>query len=344
MEPLRLNETDLVIAMVSGQIAHPVAQGNPYRIGYDGASRVLPGTGGIAVNQRIGDRCVGLSGDHVEPGVALHNNGREVIGPRNGPNNALLTYACVGNRATVISGPCPGQRGLVTGKHGGVNHVLVDYPTRVLERLCIGDRIQIRSAGLGLRLLDFPSISVMNASPELLRRWQIRPLSGRLMVRVTHRIPAQLMGSGLGKNSALRGDYDIQIADPELRRQFRLGRLRYGDFVAIVGSATGHGPSVRSAQTTVGVVVHGDSTVSGHGPGVAPLLSAPSSLLNLVHDPNANLAAVFDVRRPAAPRDYVPLPWKDRPQRAQLSSNGSPRNYSLPARWSAVTGLRQSAK
>ena len=327
-EPL-INERDLVVAMVSGQIAHPVAQANPYRIGYDGAARVLPGTGGIAVNQRIGDRCVGISGDHVEPGVALHNNGREVIGPRNGPNNALLTYACVGNRATVISGPCTGQRGLVTGKHGGVNHVLVDFPTRVLERLRIGDRIQIRSCGLGLRFTEFPGVSVMNASPELLRRWGIRQHAGRLAVPVTHRIPATLMGSGLGKNSALRGDYDIQIGDPELRRRFRLGRLRYGDFVAIIGSATGHGPSVRTGQITVGIIVHGDSTVSGHGPGVSPLLSARGNLLHLVSDPNANLAAVFDIRTPAAPRDHTPLPAKDRRRISPLSlaANGAPPAY-----------------
>jgi len=98
---------------------------------------------------------------------------------------------------------------------------------------------------------------------------------------------------------------------------------------------------VRSAQTTVGVVVHGDSTVSGHGPGVSPLLSAPDSLLNLVHDSNANLAAVFDVRRPATPRDYTPLPWKDR---GQKSSNGSPRNYSLPTRSNGVFTIRQPVK
>jgi hypothetical protein len=74
---------------VAGQIAHPIGQANPYRIGNDGVPRVLPGTGGIVLNHRIGDRCVGLAGDHIEPGVALHNNSREVVGPRDGPNNAL---------------------------------------------------------------------------------------------------------------------------------------------------------------------------------------------------------------------------------------------------------------
>jgi uncharacterized protein DUF4438 len=152
-EPVAINQDELVLAAVLGQIAPPVAGVNPYRIGHDGIPRVLPGTGGIALNQRIGDRCVGLAGDHVEPGVALHNNSREVIGIREGPNLALLTYACVGNRARVVSGPCTGQWGLVTGKHGGVNHVLVDFPPAVLRRLCIGDRMQIYAVGLGLRLL-----------------------------------------------------------------------------------------------------------------------------------------------------------------------------------------------
>jgi hypothetical protein len=55
-----------------GQIAHPVGAGNPYRIGNDGVPRVLPATGGIVLNHRVGDRCVGLMGNHIEPGVALH--------------------------------------------------------------------------------------------------------------------------------------------------------------------------------------------------------------------------------------------------------------------------------
>src|ERR1700722_14984953 len=95
---LRLNLRDLVMVAVEGQIANPVGRA-PYRIGHDGMPRVLPGTGGIVLNHRIGDRCVGLAGDHIEPGAALHNNSREIVGPRDGPNAALITYACVGNRA-----------------------------------------------------------------------------------------------------------------------------------------------------------------------------------------------------------------------------------------------------
>jgi hypothetical protein len=300
----RINAYQLVAVSVAGQIAHPVGRTAPHRIGYDGVPRVLPGTGGIVLNRRIGDLCVGLAGDHIEPGVALHNNGREVIGPRDGPNNALITYACVGNLARVVSGPCAGKSGVVTGKHGGINHVLVDFPTDVLLRLRIGDRVQIVSHGMGLRLVDHPRIETMNCSPRLLRRWGIAQRDGRLQVPVTHLVPAQLMGSGLGKNTAWRGDYDIQLADRETRLRHRLGSLRFGDLVAIVAGDTRFGPSYRSGRITIGVIVHGDSTVSGHGPGVTALLSGPSSLLRPRLDPDANLARILGVRalQPAVQR------------------------------------------
>lgn len=304
----RINADRLVAVSVLGQIAHPVARAAPYRIGHDGVPRVLPGTGGIVLNHRIGDPCVGLAGDHIEPGVALHNNGREVVGPRDGPNNALITYACVGNLARVLSGPCRGRTGVVTGKHGGINHVLVDFPTEVLLRLQIGDRVQIVSHGMGLRLLEHPQIEALNCAPRLLRRWGLGQRDGALQVPVTHLVPARLMGSGLGRNTAWRGDYDIQLADAQARRRWRLGSLRFGDMVAIVSGDARFGPSYRSGRITVGVIVHGDSTVSGHGPGVTALLSGPAALLRPVLAEDANLARILGVRppRPAQQRRTLP--------------------------------------
>ncbi|QSA97012.1 DUF4438 domain-containing protein [Methylococcus sp. EFPC2] len=309
----RINREELVMVAVAGQIAHPVGAANPYRIGNDGVPRVLPATGGIVLNHRIGDRCVGLAGDHIEPGVALHNNGREVVGARNGPNRAFITYACVGNRARVVNGPCAGQWGLVTGKHGGVDHVIADFPTTVLRRLNIGDRIQVYSCGLGLRLPDHPEVDVFNCAPSLLERWGIVERAGRLHVPVTHLVPARIMGSGLGKNTVWRGDYDIQLFDRPTRQRYQLGGLRFGDLIAIRDAYASFGPSYRQGWITLGVIVHGDSTASGHGPGVAPLLSGPARVLQPQYDANANLAAIYGVRTPAAARTYSPLSWRERP-------------------------------
>jgi hypothetical protein len=268
---------------------------------------VLPGTGGITISHRIGDPCVGLAADHVEPGVALHNNGREVIGGRNGPNLALLTSACVGNRARVASGPATGATGLVSGKHGGVNHVLVDFDAKTLLRLNIGDRIQIYACGLGLRLLDFPNVSISNCAPGLLRRWGVRRRGESLEVPVTHTVPAAIIGSGLGKNSVWRGDFDIQLFDASTRRRNGLETLRFGDLVGVVDSDMRFGADWRSGRVTIGVVVHSDSTVSGHGPGVTALLTGPSSCLRPVRDNRANIAFLYQRRDYVAPRARTPL-------------------------------------
>jgi hypothetical protein len=292
----RLNTPDLVTVVVQGQIAHPVGRPSPYRVGHDGVPRILPGSGGIVLSHRIGDRCVGLAGDHVEPGVSLHNNTREIIGEKNGPNLALLTYACVGNTARVVSGPCRGETGMVTGKHGGVEHVIVDFPGEILLRLRIGDRVQIASRGLGLRLIDHPEIEILNCSPRLARRWGLISSPPVLQAPVTHLIPASVMGSGIGRNEAVRGDYDIQLFDPEIRRRFRLDSLRFGDFVAIIHSDSRYGRAFRHGVITVGVVVHGDSTVSGHGPGVLALLTGKAQHLRPMRDTQANLARVLGAR------------------------------------------------
>jgi hypothetical protein len=304
---LRLNSDELVIQAVMGQIAHPVGRANPYRIGQDGVPRVLPGTGGISVNCRIGDPCVGLAADHVEPGVALHNNGREIIGAANGPNMALLTSACVGNRARVATGPGAGAIGMVTGKHGGVNHVLVDFDTKTLYRMNIGDKIQIYACGLGLRMQDYPRITVTNCAPSLLRRWMPHARDGVLHVRVTHVLPAAIIGSGLGKNNVWRGDFDIQLFDPPTRRRYRLEALRFGDLVAVMDSDARFGAVWRGGRVTVGVVVHSDSTTAGHGPGVTPLLTGPATCLRPVCDSSANIAFLFHRRAFIPPRARQPL-------------------------------------
>jgi hypothetical protein len=296
----RTNEARLVEIAVAGQVSHPIVRGTPYRIGRDGVLRLVPGSGGIVLNRRVGDPAVGLAGDHVEAGVSLHNNGREVVGPRDGPNRALMFYSCVGNRARVTSGPATGAEGTVVGKHGGINHVIVDFPPAVKRRLLIGDRVQVDAYGQGLELMGLPDVRVQNLSPRLLRRWGIRLSRGRLKIPVTHQIPAELMGSGLGRSEGVLGDLDVQLSDRGLVRRFRLGSLRLGDLVAVCPLDYRYGASRRPGVVTVGVVVHSDTQTAGHGPGVTPLLIAPAGRLHLVRSATANLAHVLGLRRDLA--------------------------------------------
>ena len=297
----RTNADALVALAVAGQVANALVRGGAYRIGRDGVLRIVPGTGGIALNKRIGDRAVGLAADHVEPGVSVRNNDREAGGNPGAPNRGLLLYSCVGNVATVVSGPAAGAVGTVTGKHGGINNLLVDFPTDVVRRLRIGDRIQVTALGQGLALPDYPNVRPMNLAPRLLARWGVRGHGAHLHVPVTHIVPAGVMGSGLGRQEGVFGDTDIQLSDRNLRRRFRLQTLRFGDLVAICGMDARHGASRRGGAITVGVVVHSDSNVAGHGPGVTPLLISTTGGILPVYSPDANIALILGVRRGIAP-------------------------------------------
>jgi hypothetical protein len=328
----RINRTDLVLVAVAGRIADPVMNTTPYRIGQDGRLRVLPGTGGIVINHRIGDRCIGLAADHLEPGAAVRND--QGGGDRGQAGAGLTALACIGNLAVVLDGPCAGRRGYVTGKHGGIDHVLIDFPTAVLRNLQISNRVQIYACGQGMRLLEHPEIAIMNCSVRLLRRWGVRSEGHRIVAPVTHLIPAAIMGSGLGRNNSYLGDCDIQLFDPEIVRRFRLDRLRFGDLVAIADADHRFGRSFRTGAMTIGIVIHSDSTVSGHGPGVTTLLTGETRHLVPLRDPRANIAEILGIRRLPSARPHARLPLKDRawsigaPARAarilRVSNTGQP--------------------
>ncbi len=306
----RMNLRQLVMIATQGEIVPPSQGKSPYRIDRNGVPQLLPGPGGIVVTHRVGDACIGLAADHLEPGVSIQSRYKGLKNASDGANLALNSYACIGNRALVVTGPCMGQSGVVTGKHGGVNHVLIDFPYTVLRRLRIGDRVQVYTYGLGLKLTDHPQLHVVNAAPQLLKAWGLRSIPPRLVVPVTHRIPAAIMGSGLGRDNTLRGDYDIQLFDPGIRRHFRLDRLRFGDLVAIQHADNRFGRSWHGAYTSIGVVIHGDSVKAGHGPGVVTLISGESRYLLPLQDDQANLAKVLGLRplpRPVRHQPYETL-------------------------------------
>jgi hypothetical protein len=324
----RLNLGELAKISVSGQVAPPLTKSSAYRIGQDGGLRVLPGSGGITYSHKVGDACIGIAADHLEPGVSLHSVRRAGEAVKDAPNRALNVLACVGNAARVVSGPVAGARGIVTGKHGGIANVMADFPLAAMKRMRLGDMVQIEAIGQGLRLPDFPDVAVMNAAPDLLGRLGVRVEEGRLAVPATHLVPAALMGSGLGKASAARGDYDIQLFDAGAVRRFRLGSLRFGDFVLIADADCRYGRSYSGGHVTLGIVVHSDSTVAGHGPGVTTLLSGPAGRFRLRQDPDANFARIYGIRPVAVPRSRQTLIEKTHhlaPRRAVPARRGAVR-------------------
>lgn len=278
---MKTNKEKVVMHSLQGKIHHPTHNGSA-RVGYDGKGRIIPGTGGITYNFAIGDNCMNIAGDHVEPGVSLKNSDTK-------ENNALNIFSCVGNKAKVISGDAKGKCGVVTGTHGGVEHVFIYFDQETLEELNVDDRIAIKGYGNGLELLDYPNITVMNIDPELLEKLNKIESETQLKIGVTHIIPAHLMGSGLGTSQIISGDYDIMTQDKEEVEKYNLSTLRFGDIVAIQNHYCENGPHYINGSMSIGVIVHSDSYTSGHGPGVSILFTCKDNTLDAFIDKNANL-------------------------------------------------------
>jgi Domain of unknown function (DUF4438), N-terminal/Domain of unknown function (DUF4438), C-terminal len=292
---LRTNIDKLVKISVMGEIASPVVGRSVYNVSATGTPSVLPGVGGITYNLRVGDLACGWEADHVEPGVSVENKENDARYGQ-GANAAFNLLSCVGNEAVVVSGDAKGARGVVTGKHGGIEHVLVDFQSETMEKLLLGDKVLVKAFGVGLKLLDFPDVKVMNMDPAFLEALESKAKDDSLEVPVTHMVPAAIMGSGLGNNQTFSGDYDIQMFDEKIIEQYGLEDLRLGDLVAIIDADHSFGRIYRQGAMTVGIVVHTNCVTAGHGPGVTTLFTSTAGKIIPEINAEANIAKLLKLR------------------------------------------------
>jgi hypothetical protein len=292
---LKTNEDRLVRISVTGEVVSPTFR-DVYRISAQGKPVVLPGVGGITYNVRVGDLACGWEADHVEPGVSVENKENDA---RSGQaaNNAFNVLSCVGNEAIVTTGEAKGAKGVVTGKHGGIEHVLVDVQPEIMDKLVIGDKFLVKAYGVGLKLLDAPEVTVMNLDPAFLKIMKPKVSDGKLEVSVTHLVPAATMGSGLGANQSYSGDYDIQLFDDGVRKQYDLDDIRLGDLVAIIDADHTFGRIYKHGAISVGIVVHTNCVIAGHGPGVTTLFTSTSGKIIPRMDRKANIASILKLRK-----------------------------------------------
>ena len=285
---IKTNIDKLVNVSVIGEVTSPVMRSSVYKITSDGKPVVLPGVGGIRYNVRVGDPALGWEADHVEPGVSIKNKEKEDLA-----NNALNILACIGNKARVVSGDAKNETGVVTGKHGGIEHVIIDFHPKTLRKIVIGDKVMVDAFGVGLKILDFPYVKVMNIDPKVLKKLSLKKKNDKLVVHVTHVIPAKIMGSGLGRDNVYRGDYDIQLFDKSTVSEYGLNNIRLGDFVAITDADHSYGRIYKKDAVSIGVVAHTDCVISGHGPGVTTVFTSSEGMITPRIDRNANLACIL---------------------------------------------------
>lgn len=294
---LKTNKDKVVEMFLACKPGMPRA-GAGWKVDHKGNPFLLPGIGGITLNVQAGDPAFGLAGDHIEPGVSCTANMEK---PNDFPNSTLQLFSCVGNQAKIISGDAQGETGVVMGHHGGSEHVIVEFPRQTKEKMSYDDKILIRAKGQGLTLTDYPGIKLFNLDPDLLEKMNIVETgAGGLQVPVTTIVPAPCMGSGVGRAHVGAGDYDVMTSDPETVKKYNLDKIRFGDFVALMDHDNSYGRAYVQGAVTIGIVVHSNCLLAGHGPGVATLLTCATPHIEPKIDPSANIADLLGIGSAAA--------------------------------------------
>jgi hypothetical protein len=285
------NVDKLVQVSVMGHIASPSFPGlpaEPYRLDVDGIPFLLPTYGSIVYNVSVGDSAYGWLADCIHPGVSISL-------PQEASNHGLNFLACVGNRAVVMSGAAKGETGVVTGKSGRFSeHVIIHFPKAAREKMAIGDKVLVRSKGVGLELSDFPTVKLKSCAPELLEALSPTAADGKLDIPVVATVPPHLLGAGAGLTSE-GGSIHIQTKDREALSQAGLDQLKLGDIVALQNydSRFNHG-HMRGA-VGIGVIGQGDSPRPGYGPGITLLMTSHDGAIRPRQQDGVNLVSLLNL-------------------------------------------------
>jgi hypothetical protein len=283
------NEDRLVMVSVMGQIAHPTFPGlpaEPYRLAADGTAFLLPTYGGIVYNISVGQSAFGWMADCVHPGVSVSL-------PAENANRGLNIFACVGNTAVVMSGEGKGTRGVVTGKSGRFSEqVIVHFPVEARRKFAIGDKIVIRSCGVGMAIEGHPEIFLKSLSPELLKALDVQEVDGVVEVPVVARIPAHMVGAGAGLTSE-GGSIHLQATDKAEVAALGLDKLKLGDVVALEDYDSRYQHGYLREAMGIAVVGQTDGPRAGYGPGMTLLMTATKGRIVPVMQKNVNLAKLL---------------------------------------------------
>jgi len=282
------NKDKLLTIAVQGKIA-PARPASSYTTTWDGKPKMAIGIGGINYNLKIGDKIFGwASSDRGTVGVATTGVSEDRF------RGSWLIYTSIGNEVKVLSGEAKGEKGIIIGKFG--RYVLVHFEDDVLEKLTIGNTLQVKACGIGLEIEGYKDVFVHGLAPEVLEKLDIKNVNGKLEVPVVKEIPAELVGQGSG-GSSLTGNWHIQTCFPPDIKKYGLDELRFGDLVLLKDTQTDYGKGYFKGGATIGVVCSGPSDISGLGIGVTPILSTRFGKLTPRIDPTANIGKYLGIKR-----------------------------------------------
>ena len=269
-----MSVTATVGANLAGFVESLEFDRTPFAIDMNGRPFIPVGHGGIVLGVELGDSVFGHEGDHVAPGATL-------VHPDQAARHALTAFACIGNEVIVRTGAAAGASGRVLGKRGEAGRVIAVFDQEVLCALAPGDSTMVRSRGQGSVLppeLANAGAIVVNIDMRLLEVLGI-DFGSRLTVPVRAVVPSKLVGNGLGRPVQM-WDVDLSVT-AETAGRWGMPELLLGDLVCVRDLDVRHNIGYRAGWSTIGVIVHGASRLPGHGPGLTPILCAPSNVIDL---------------------------------------------------------------
>ena len=284
-QSLKSNVESLIQMAVAGYVSQPSFKNPGYIPNNDGKSVIYPGMFGVVNNVKVGDKAFGWAGDHIEPGVSIDS---EHINE----HFALHYMVCTGNKAIVRSGEAKGSIGIVTGEHA---RNLVHFEQKTLDKICVGDQIDIITHGRGLKLLDFPDIELKKIDPNLLKSMNLKIVDKKLIVDVAMELPIRIMGSGAELNSEYV-DQDLMSGDRSLMKKLKIDQMRLGDLIVINHADHRWGRSFKKDYISIAICIHGDSVMTGHGPGIMTIMTGKRKNLGWKINKKANIKNILKVK------------------------------------------------
>ena len=282
---LKTNEKKLIKMSIGGYVTQPSFKNPGYIPDNDGNSLILPGMYGVVNNVKVGDKAFGWNGDHIEPGVSIDSENIN-------EHFALHYLVCTGNKAIVRSGEAKGKTGIVTGEHA---RNLIHFEQNILEKICVGDQIDIITHGRGLKLLDFPEIEIKKIDPNLLKSMNFKVENKKLIVDVAIELPIKIMGSGAELNSEYV-DQDLMSGDRSLMKKLKIDQMKLGDLIVINHADHRWGRSYKKDHVSIALCIHGDSVMTGHGPGIMTIMTGTKKNLGWRINKKANLKNILKIK------------------------------------------------
>ena len=282
---LKTNEKKLIKMSIGGYVTQPSFRNPGYIPDNDGNSVILPGMYGVVNNVKVGDKAFGWKGDHIEPGISIDSENIN-------EHFALHYLVCTGNKAIVRSGEAKGKTGIVTGEHA---RNLIHFEQNILEKICVGDQIDIITHGRGLKLLDFPEIEIKKIDPNLLKSMNFKVVNKKLIVDVAIELPIKIMGSGAELNSEYV-DQDLMSGDRSLMKKLKIDQMKLGDLIVINHADHRWGRSYKKDHVSIALCIHGDSVMTGHGPGIMTIMTGTKKNLDWRINKKANLKNILKIK------------------------------------------------